>query len=193
MLREAQQDVSDAESANWFRARLDLRPFDVVTGLRGRSLLQGWDIGITDPTRVGRLPAGTNPFKKGAAAAWMASMKTGEYAILVLKYGEPRPRIQHGVVVHEVSGGMGKKASGQLSEVLDIAKELKIGINYQEEGAKHTWTANDFTSKWVQRMSFTIVKFRAMTVLAGLRKAAALAATTSMSELSHVRAQRATN
>ena len=51
-------------------------------------------------------------------------------------------------------------------------KELKIGINYREEGAEHTWTANDFATKWVQRMSFTVVKFRAMTVLAGLRKAA---------------------
>ena len=68
MLREAQQDVSDAESANWFRQRPDLRPFDVVTGLRGKAMLQGWDIGITDPTRVGRLPAGTDYFKKGAAA-----------------------------------------------------------------------------------------------------------------------------
>ena len=105
----------------------------------------------------------------------MASRKIGEYAILVSRYGELRPRIQHGVVVHKVSGGMGKKASQQLSEVLDIAKELKIGINYWEEGAKHTWMANDFASKWVQRMSFMIVKFQAMTVLAGLRKVAAAA------------------
>ena len=172
MLREAEQDVSDAESANWFRQRPDLRPFDVVAGLRGKSMLQGWDIGITDPTRVGRLPAGTDYFKKGAAAARMASRKAGEYAVLVSMYGEPRPSIQHGVIVHEVSGGLGKKASNQLAEVLDIAKELKIGINYREEGAEHTWTANDFATKWVQRMSFTIVKFRAMTVLAGLRKAA---------------------
>ena len=172
MLREAEQDVSDAESANWFRQRPDLRPFDVVAGLRGKSMLQGWDIGITDPTRVGRLPAGTDYFKKGAAAARMASRKAGEYAVLVSMYGELRPSIQHGVIVHEVSGGLGKKASNQLAEVLDIAKELKIGINYREEGAEHTWTANDFATKWVQRMSFTVVKFRAMTVLAGLRKAA---------------------
>ena len=55
--------------ANWFRSRMDLRPFDVVTGLRGRLLLQGWDISITDPMRVGRLLAGTDYFKKGAAAA----------------------------------------------------------------------------------------------------------------------------
>jgi len=147
MLREAEQDVSDAESANWFRQRPDLRPFDVVAGLRGKSMLQGWDIGITDPTRVGRLPAGTDYFKKGAAAARMASRKAGEYAVLVSMYGEPRPSIQHGVIVHEVSGGLGKKASNQLAEVLDIAKELKIGINYREEGAEHTWTANDFATK----------------------------------------------
>ena len=55
---------------------------------------------------------------------------------------------------------------------MDIAKELKIGINYQEEGAEHTWTVNDFATKWVQRMSFTVVKFCAMTMLAGPRKAA---------------------
>ena len=117
------------------------------------------------------MPAGTDYFKKGAAAARMASRKAGEYAIMVSSYGEPRPRVQHGAIVHEVSGGMGTKASRQLAEILDIAKELKIGINYQEEGAEHTWTANDFATKWVQRMSFTVVKFRAMTVLAGLRKA----------------------
>ena len=58
---------------------------------------------------------------------------------------------------------------------MDITKELKIGINYQEEGAERTWTANNFASKWMQRMPFTIVKFQAMTVLAGLRKAAAAA------------------
>ena len=98
----------------------------MVTGLKGRSLLQGWDISITDPTRVGRLPAGTDYFKKGAAAARMASRKAGEYAIMVSRYGEPRPRIQHGAIVHEVSGGLGMKASRQLSEVLDIAKELKV-------------------------------------------------------------------
>ena len=102
----------------------------------------------------------------------MASRKAGEYAIMVSSYGEPRPRVQHGAIVHEVSGGMGTKASRQLAEILDIAKELKISINYQEEGAEHTWTANDFATKWVQRMSFTVVKFCAMTVLAGLRKAA---------------------
>ena len=54
-------------------------------------MLQGWDIGITDPTRVGRLPAGTDYFKKGAAAARMASRKAGEYAVLVSMYREPRP------------------------------------------------------------------------------------------------------
>ena len=57
----------------------------------------------------------------------MAFRKVGEYAMVVAQYGEPRPRIQHGAVVHEVSGGMSKKASRQLSEVLDIAKELKVG------------------------------------------------------------------
>ena len=98
----------------------------------------------------------------------MASRKTNEYAIMVLRYGELRLRIQHGVFVHEVSGGLGKKASWQLSEVLDIAKELKVSINYQEEGAEHTWTANNFVTKWVQRMSCTVVKFHAMIVLVGL-------------------------
>ena len=116
--------------------------------------------------------AGTDYFKKGVAAAQMASRKAGEYVVLVLMYRELRLSIQHGVIVHEVSGGLGKKASNQLAEVLDITKELKISINYQEEGAEHTWMANDFATKWVQRMSFTIVKFRAMTVLAGLQKAA---------------------
>ena len=68
----------------------------------------------------------------------MASRKAGEYAIMVPRYGEPRPGIQLSVIVHEVSGGLGKKASRQLSEVLDIAKEPKVGINYQDEGAEHT-------------------------------------------------------
>ena len=77
--------------------------------------------------------AGTDYFRKGAAAARMASRKAGEYAIMVSRYGEPRPRIQHSVIVHEVSGGLGKKASCQLSEVLDIAKEPKVGINCREE------------------------------------------------------------
>ena len=44
-----------------------------------------------------------------------------------------------------------------MSEVLDITKELKVGINY--------WS--DFATKWVQRMSFTVVRFHVMTVLAG--------------------------
>ena len=118
------------------------------------------------------MPAGTDYFKKGAAAARMASRKAGEYAIIVSSYGEPTPRVQHGAIVHEVSWGLAKKASRQLAEMLDITKKLKIGINYREEGAEHTWTANDFATKWVQRMSFTVVKFRAMTVLAGLRKVA---------------------
>ena len=117
------------------------------------------------------MPAGTDYFRKGAAAARMASRKAGEYAIMVSRYGEPRPRIQHGVIVHEVSGGLGSKASRHLSEVLDIAKELKVSINYQEEQAEHTWTVNDFATKWVQRMLFTVVKFHAVTVLAGLQKA----------------------
>ena len=111
MLHEAHQDASDAESANWFRLRLDLRLFDVVTGLRGRSLLQGWDISITNLMRVGRLLAGTDYFKKGAAAAWMALRKTGVYAVMVLRYGELRLRIQHSVIVRKVPGGLGMKAS----------------------------------------------------------------------------------
>ena len=98
----------------------------------------------------------------------VTSRKAGEYAIMVFRYGELRPRIQHSVAVHEVSGGLRSKASCQLSEVLDIAKELKVSINYWEEGPEHTWTVNDFATKWVQRMSFTVVKFCAMTVLVGL-------------------------
>ena len=68
---------------------------------------------------------------------------------------------------------MGTKASCQLSEVSGIAKELKVSINCQEEGAEHTWTANDFATKWVQRMLFTVVKFCAIWLCwyAGLRKA----------------------
>ena len=54
-----------------------------------------------------------------------------------------------------------------------ITLQLKIGSNYREEGAEYTWTANDLATKWVQRMPCTAVQFRAMTVLAGLRKAAA--------------------
>ena len=41
------------------------------------------------------MPAGTDYFKKGAAAAQMASRKAGEYAIMVLRYGELGLRIQH--------------------------------------------------------------------------------------------------
>ena len=115
--------------------------------------------------------AGVDYFKMGTAAAQMASRKASEYAIMVLRYGELRLRMQHGAIIHEVSGGLGTKASCQLSEVLDIAKELKVSINYQEEQAEHTWTVNDFATKWVQRMLFTVVKFHAVTVLAGLQKA----------------------
>ena len=86
MLQEAQQDVSNVESANWFQQQPDLQPFDVVADLRGKLMLQGWDISITDLMRVGQLLAGTGYFKKGAPAAQMALRKAREYAVMVLRY-----------------------------------------------------------------------------------------------------------
>ena len=74
------------------------------------------------------MPAGTNYFKKGAAAARMASRKTGEYAIMVSRYGEPRPRIQHSVTVPKVHSGLPirAKAGFYFSPATSLAPGLVV-------------------------------------------------------------------
>ena len=93
--------------------------------------------------------------------------------------------------VIEASGGFGPGAKQLYMEWVSRATDQGIGSNYRKESelaydkalddfdpsAVHefTWSALDFSSFWLQRISFVVSKCIAVTVLDGVRRAAVAA------------------
>ena len=79
-LKEIDRSITEGETANWLPGNRALRPFDKVTvepPPEGSSMSQlvGYDVGIADPTRLGRLAPGTPHFQSGDASRRMQRSK----------------------------------------------------------------------------------------------------------------------
>ena len=83
----------------------------------------------------------------------------------------------------EVSGGFSKSALTLLKKAADMADKNKVRLKTGE----WSWSAMDFSSYFMQLLSFEINKLSAMAVLNGVRAAAAAATVLAVCEQTFTR------
>ena len=190
MFAELDRRVTEGETANWLPGRRSLRPFDILSSNPpppGRhdpnTLFQpgasaqyiGYDIGVTDPTRVGRLPPGTPYFQRDQCARRMQRKKNQYFRYCVNTFGPLTSEVKFIPLVFEVSGAFGPAAAEEFSVwCKEAAESVKKsgGLNYRARGEPHTWNALKFANMYSQMISFTIVKSNALSILRAVNKTA---------------------
>ena len=85
------------------------------------------------------------------------------------RYGlKPGKSVEYRPVVFEVSGGFGNKVTTMLAEIEAAAQAKGVGVGSED----WTWSAQDFSSWYLQVISMDINKLTALAVLNGQRAAA---------------------
>ena len=114
--------VQEGEMANWLAGARAKRPFDICAQtppdpeaqqghIGNRPEWIGYDIGVADPTRVGRLPAGTPYYQKGRASYRLQNRKNSKYRSDVRYFGPITKTVGYVPLVFECSGGFGPTAT----------------------------------------------------------------------------------
>ena len=168
MLQRAGFRVIVGETADWVIGDPKKRPYDGCYMDADSSVWQGFDVGVADPTRHHYLPTGSRFFKPAQSAARYADKKKGKYTALLKKHALKR-KVEFAVCMFEVSGGFSKSALTLLKKAADMADKNKVRLKTGE----WSWSAMDFSSYFMQLLSFEINKLSAMAVLNGVRAAAA--------------------
>lgn len=184
-LREIDRSVTEGESANWLSGNRSLRPYDKVTvepsnDSTGLSQLIGYDVGVADPTRLGRLSRGTPYYQSGDASRRMQHRKNSNYQANLQRFGPLTKSVKFVPLIFEVTGSMGPNARDHFEKWCKEAAELVAkqgGRNYRALAQPHTWNAMKFSNLYSQMLSFSIVRDTAMTVIKAVEKAAAAAST----------------
>ena len=169
MYKKVGWQVIEGECADWVKRRPDLRPFDLLVRPDSCSQWIGYDVGVADATRMRLVPSGAQHFKKGQAAALYAHKKQGYFNMIQRRYGlKPGKSVEYRPVVFEVSGGFGNKVTTMLAEIEAAAQAKGAGVGSED----WTWSAQDFSSWYLQVISMDINKLTALAVLNGQRAAA---------------------
>ena len=134
-----------------------------------------YDVGIADPTRVGRLPRGTPYFQQGDAAQRMQNKKYHKYNGDLSQFGPLTRRVKFIPLIFETTGSMGPLAAEQFRIWCKEASEnvrSTGGRNYRALDRDHTWNAMKFANLYAQLLSFSIVRDTALSVMKAIVKAA---------------------
>ena len=182
-MREISREVTEGETANWLPGNRALRPFDKITVEPpsvdgGMSQLIGYDVGVADPTRLGRLSPGTPYFQSGDASRRMQRRKTSRFNGDVSRFGPLSRAVKFVPLIFEVTGSMGPNAKSEFDKWCKEAAALVTqqgGQNYRALDLPHTWNAMKFSNLYSQMISFSIVRDTAMTVMRAVERAAAAA------------------
>ena len=159
MLQRAGFRVIVGETADWVIGDPKKRPYDGCYMDADSSVWQGFDVGVADPTRHHYLPTGSRFFKPAQSAARYADKKKGKYTALLKKHALKR-KVEFAVCMFEVSGGFSKSALTLLKKAADMADKNKVRLKTGE----WSWSAMDFSSYFMQLLSFEINKLSAMAV-----------------------------
>ena len=128
----------------------------------------GYDIGVADPTRIGRLPPGTPYYQRGHPSARMLNRKVVKYRSDLRKYGPLTSTVKYAPFILEATGGFSRTAADEFSvwakEAAHQVKQARTG-NYRAAGRPHTWNALKFANLYSQMLSFVVVKVTALSVV----------------------------
>ena len=193
MFKELGYSTLDGETANWLPRRRSLRPFGILSSSFrddsqdspdaaapdapsvGGTEWIGYDIGIADPTRVGRLPPGVPYYQRGTAAARIQRKKITRFRSDVRLYGPLTKPAKFVPFILEVTGGFGPIAAAEFSGwAKDAAAHLRASGegNYRAEGEPHTWNALIFANLYSQMITFSIMKANALSIVNAVEAAA---------------------
>ena len=131
LFAELRRVVQEGEMANWLAGARAKRPFDICAQtppdpeaqqghIGNRPEWIGYDIGVADPKRVGRLPAGTPYYQKGRASYRLQNRKNSKFRSDVRYFGPLTQTVGYVPLVFEFSGGFGPTA---VEEFAGWAKE----------------------------------------------------------------------
>ena len=119
--------AQEGESANWLSGSRAKRPYDICAKALALALVVqpgeeenrpewiGFDIGVADPTRVGRLPAGTPHYQRGRASHRLQNRKNYKYRSDVRHFGPVTKTVLYVPLVLECSGGFGPTATEEFA------------------------------------------------------------------------------
>ena len=70
-------------------------------------------------------------------------------------------------IVFETTGAMGEETQKWWGQMVELEKENlnQGGISRRELGLEHTWSANNWSNFWLQRMAMVHARHQAETVL----------------------------
>jgi hypothetical protein len=169
MYKKAGFSVQEGETAHWVIGAPDLRPYDGVATHPETGQRTGFDLVVADPSRHGRLPTGSNFFKRGQAAALAVHRKKCAYGRLKRTY-QLRNEVDYKPIGVEVTGGMGTAALALFNDIVAFAQAAKADKLAPSEWS---WSAQGFSSYWMMRISFCVAKITALAVHHGVRRALA--------------------
>ena len=180
LFKELYWQVQDGETAGWWPGRMHIRPFDVLALPKNLSQWLGLDVGVSDPTRIGALPASVSYNRKGASARRMAARKSGDYRQVVRDHGQPSLTVRFEPFIMEVYGGFSFGAIELWKEWIKYASAEGIGINYRSDqqqlvhgSHESTWSALSFSPYHAQNLSWQVVYSTAIGAFNGVQAAAA--------------------
>ena len=144
------------------------KPADILepASARGGDKPRALDIAITDPTSKSSLD--TNSHTEALKAAHNRHVeKMGTFHRAEAAAGGVGLNFIKLPIVFESTGAMGEETQKWWQQMLKIEKEnLNEGaISRRELGLEHTWTANNWSNFWLQRISMVLARHQAETVL----------------------------
>ena len=123
----------------------------------------------------------------------LASQSTWKHngVVRVLRqHGSPRVSTQYRPFILEASGAFGKAAEEMFKSWVERAGDIGVGSNYRRDQEDHfetawkdlepgelhdfTFSAINFASFWLQRLSFEVCRSQARAVLDGVRRSASV-------------------
>ena len=143
----------------------DKRPYDVVAQNPDNGEWTGIDAGVAGPSRHGRLSTGGSYFGRGRAAALLVHRKKCAYGRLT-KNCTLRRQVDYKAVGAELPGGLGKAAAELMNGAGKYAEAARVS---KVSAPDWTWSAQDFTSYWMMRISFVACRLTALAVLHGVQ------------------------
>ena len=132
-------------------------------------------MGVADPTRLGRLPAGTPYYQPGDASHRMQNRKYYVHQSHLQYFGPLTRKVKFSPLVFEVTGAFGYQATKSFRA---WCKEAAAAVrangnqNCRMLGLPHTWNTLKFSNLYSQMISFSIVSDAACAVIAAVEKCA---------------------
>jgi len=147
----------------------DKRPADILpsSAALGTDKEQALDVAVTDPTCASAISQGSDkiPLK---AAKIRHDKKLSDFRPMMREAAEAGAPIQKLPLVLEATGAFGKEMRQWWTGMVKLEGEQRgVGLprSLREQGMENTWSANDWSSFHLQKLSFGLARIQAEAVM----------------------------